>query len=350
VVGPFGVSLRPDIVHVERLGQNYGLSVRGFTIGAMKMSANQVGAVDFLCVIPSLSADSDRLERCLTGVRRSLPGNSRTVVVWNSPEPFPAEEEGIVVYRPGLNLGYGPAINVVAERYPSEFIWAVQDDMTFPEPYLSVFATAMRTDDSLAVLTPALVGTSSAGRFEPRGGEISADGSLRKRQAGVETRFLGDVEFVPGGWVPLSGAVIRTSSFLEIGGFDPAFFPVSHSDVDLCWRMNNAGFSVGAVVNYAAIHKKAASTPSSLGTYLHTENGAYFKNKVGGGDSPTQVVDVPPELLASVAAAASLKLLGYAKFVDEGYKQDRGSVLSRLRRSLGRRWDVVTQRFGRKKV
>jgi GT2 family glycosyltransferase len=272
------------------------------------------------------------------------------VVVWNSPEPFPAEEEGIVVYRPGLNLGYGPAINVVAERYPSEFIWAVQDDMTFPEPYLSVFATAMRTDDSLAVLTPALVGTSSAGRFEPRGGEISADGSLRKRQAGVETRFLGDVEFVPGGWVPLSGAVIRTSSFLEIGGFDPAFFPVGHSDVDLCWRMNNAGFSVGAVVNYAAIHKKAASTPSSLGTYLYTENGAYFKNKVGGGDSPTQVVDVPPELLASVAAAASLKLLGYAKFVDEGHKQDRGSVLSRLRRSLGRRWDVVTQRFGRKKV
>ena len=309
------------------------------------MSANHEEVVDFLCVIPSLSADSERMEQCLTGVRRSLPEKSRIVVVWNSPEPFPAEEKGIVVYRPGLNLGYGPAINVVAERYPSEFIWAVQDDMTFLEPYLSVFATAMRTDDSLAVLTPALVGTGLAGRFEPRGGEILADGSLRKRQPSWDTRLLGEVEFVSGGWVPLSGALIRTSSFLAIGGFDPAFFPVGHSDVDLCWRMNNAGFSVGAVVNYAAIHQKAASTPSSLGIYLYRENGAYFNNKVGGGDPPDQVVDVPPELLASVAAAASLKLLGYAKFVEERYKKDKGTVRARLRRSLGSKWDVVTQIF-----
>lgn len=309
------------------------------------MSAKQERAVDFLCVIPSFSADHKRLEWCLSSVRRSLPSNSSVVVVWNSPEPFPAEEKGIVVYRPGLNLGYGPAINVVAERYPSEFIWAVQDDMTFPEPYLSVFETAMGTDDSLAVLTPALVGTGLAGRFEPRGGEISADGSLRKRQLGLETRLLEGVEFVPGGWVPLSGAVIRTSSFLEIGGFDPAFFPVGHSDVDLCWRLNKAGFSVGAVVNYAAIHKKAASTPSPLGAYLYKENGAYFKNKVSGEDPTAQVVDVPPEVLASVAAAASLKLLGYAKFVEERYQFDLRTVLARLRRSLGSKWDVVTQMF-----
>jgi GT2 family glycosyltransferase len=278
-----------------------------------------------------------------------LPDSAKIVVVWTSANPFPLADAGIVVYRPGLNLGYGPAFNVVAERYPSEFIWAVQDDMTFPEPYLSVFATAMRTDDSLAVLTPALVGTGLAGRFEPRGGEISVDGSLRKRQPGLETRLLGEVEFVPGGWVPLSGALIRTSSFLEIGGCDPALFPLSYTDIDLCWRMKKAGFSVGAAVNYAVWHQQSASTPSSLARYLFRENGAYFKSKVRGGDSPTQVVDVPRELLASVAAAASLKLLGYAKFVDEGYKQDRGTVLSRLRRSLGRRWDVIRQRFGRKK-
>lgn len=311
------------------------------------MPANQEGSVDFLCVIPSLTADSERLERCLTGVRRSLPENSKIVVVWNSPEPFPAEEKGIVVYRPGLNLGYGPAINVVAARYPSEFIWAVQDDMAFPEPYLGVFATAMRADGSLAVLTPALVGTGLPKRFKPRGGEILADGSLRERQPGLGIRVLEEVEFFPGGWVPLSGAVIRTSSFLEIGGFDPTFFPVGHTDVDLCWRMNNAGFSVGAVVNYAAVHQKAGSTPSSLGRYLYRENGDYFKNKVVGEDSPAPVIDVPPELLASLAAAATLKLIGYAKFVEQLYKEDKGTFLARSRRFLGSRskWNVMMQKF-----
>lgn len=315
----------------------------------MRILANQEGAVDFLCVIPSLGADIGRLNQCLIAVRSSVPENSRIVVVWNSPKPFPAVEEGFIVYRPGINLGYGPAMNVVAERYPSEFIWAVQDDMTFPEPYLSVFATAMRTDDSLAVLTPALVGTGLPGRFEPRGGEFSADGYSLKRQPGRETRLLAEVEFVPGGWVPLSGALIRTSSFLEIGGCDPALFPVGSTDKDLCWRMEKAGFSVGAAVNYAVWHQQSASTPSSLKRYVFKENGAYFRNKVTGGDAPAQIVDVPPELLASLAAAASLKLLGFAKFVDEGYKQDRGTVLFRMRRSLGRKWDVIRQRFGRKK-
>lgn len=271
-------------------------------------------------------------------------------MVWNSPEPFPAEEKGIVVYRPGLNLGYGPAINVVAERYPSEFIWAVQDDMTFPEQYLSVFAAALRSDDSLAVLTPALVGTSSAGRYEPRGGEISADGSLRERQPRFEARLLGEVEFVPGGWVPLSGALIRTSSFLSIGGFDPAFFPVGHSDVDLCWRMNNAGFSVGAAINYAAFHQKAVSTPSSLGSYLYKENGLYFKSKLQAATPAAQGFDVPPELLASIAAAASSKLLGYARYMEERDKRARLTRLSTFRRCFRQRWDSVTQRFRRNRV
>lgn len=306
-----------------------------------------MAATEVVCVIPSVSADKARLDRCLFGVRSSLPQNSKIVVVWNSPNPFPVDEEGIVVYRPGLNLGYGPAINLAAARNPSEFIWIVQDDFRITEPYVEPFAEALRLDKSLAALTPGIDKGRTSGRFNPRGGILLSDGSKAKRQLDEKTAVLGRVEFVTGGWIPLSGALIRTSSFLEIGGFDPALFPVGSFDVDLCWRLNSAGYSVGSVVNYGAVHHQSASTPTRLREYLHKTNGVYFREKVAGEANADRGTDVPLELLEAVAVAASSKLIGYARFVEDHDNRVRQIRFYRQRRFLGDRWDSMLRRLAR---
>jgi len=304
-----------------------------------------VQRLEVLCVIPSLTADRRQMERCLAGVRASLPESSTIVVVWNSLEPFPMTDDEIEIYRPGMNLGYGPAINVATRRYPSEYIWTVQDDMEFPELFVTQFIEALRLDSSLAVITPALAVNGSEMRGKPRGGEISADGNLLPFNEQQTEIPIGQVDFFASGWVPLSGAVVRSSAFDKIGGFDPHFFPVGHSDVDLCWRLNREGYRVGTALNYHAAHEKGASTPGPLGAYLFRENGNYFSRKVRGNELGQSNVDVPLDVLEALATVATIKLIGFARYVQMEQMAPLPAILRSLRMSLRLNWERFRKRF-----
>lgn len=269
-----------------------------------------------LCVIPTMGGNLPRLERCIRSVQRVMTPGVKILVVWNSEEKCALPADGYAVYEPGINLGYGPAINVAVARNPSEFIWTAQDDMVFPNCYLPAFIEAMDSDLTLAVITPGRHTSESDVTFRPRGGGISPDGKLVSKAPARQAETLGLVRFDVRDWVPLSGAVIRTSAFALVNGFDLTYFPVGYSDVDLSWRLRAKGFRLASAVNYGAVHDKAGSTPSRLAAYLTKTNGDYFERKVRGLLHSSVEIDVPAEVLSKLAQTATLKILGFASFVD----------------------------------
>jgi N-acetylglucosaminyl-diphospho-decaprenol L-rhamnosyltransferase len=60
-------------------------------------------------------------------------------------------------------------------------------------------------------------------------------------------------------WVLGAALGIRRSAFIEVDGFDPAFF-IYHEELDLCYRMRDAGWDTHFAPDAVIVHVGGAST------------------------------------------------------------------------------------------
>ena len=72
--------------------------------------------------------------------------------------------------------------------------------------------------------------------------------------AGFDYRSLRDAEFLVG-----AALLFRRDAFLQVGGFDPSFF-MFNEEVDLCYRLRQAGWRVLFVPDATFVHVGGAST------------------------------------------------------------------------------------------
>lgn len=172
------------------------------------------------------------------------------------------------------NLGFGAAVNLVAERSESEWIAPANADVA-PEP------------GALAALL-------AAGRARPRAGAIAPrlllpDGSTQHSvnpfpTLGVSLVFnlglhavlpgLGDRLCLPGKWNPerprdidwAVGALllVRREAWSAAGGFDPGQWMYAE-DLDLGWRLRRAGWSTFYEPAARVLHVESAATASAWG-------------------------------------------------------------------------------------
>ncbi len=104
----------------------------------------------------------------------------------------------------------------------------------------------------------------------------------------------------PVDWVSGACMLVRRSAFEQVGGFDPAYF-MYVEDVDLCWRLGQAGWTVGYEPAGRVVHTVGAS--SQLAPYrmilAHHRSLLRFANRTTIG--PRRVV------LPAVAAALGVR-------------------------------------------
>lgn len=81
-------------------------------------------------------------------------------------------------------------------------------------------------------------------------------------------------------WATGAALMIRTSLYREIGGLDTSFF-AHMEEIDLCWRLRLAGWSVAAVPSAAVMHLGGGSLPmgSPRKTYLNFRNNLLLLHK-----------------------------------------------------------------------
>jgi GT2 family glycosyltransferase len=172
------------------------------------------------------------------------------------------------------NLGFGPAVNLVADRTESPWIAIANADTALFPGSLQALLDAGRRHPRAGILAPRLVLAGgetqhSAYRFPRLGFTLAFNlglASLSRRLASemlLEGHWAGDRERRVG-WAIGAFLLVRRQAFREAGGFDPAQWMYAE-DLDLGWRAARAGWETWFEPSAPVRHHGAAATSQLWG-------------------------------------------------------------------------------------
>ncbi|MFC5815377.1 glycosyltransferase family 2 protein [Nonomuraea harbinensis] len=165
------------------------------------------------------------------------------------------------VRRLPRSTGFGEAVAEALSDLPAvedEWVWLLHDDCAPDWRALEALLYAAGQDRKAAVLGPKLRDWLDRRRLLEIGVTVGLTG---RRDTGLEPHEFdqgqhdGTREALS---VSTAGMLIRRDVWEAAGGLDP-FFPLFRDDLDLCWRVRNAGHRVLAVTDAVAWHAEAAA-------------------------------------------------------------------------------------------
>ena len=174
----------------------------------------------------------------------------------------------------GRNLGYGGGVNFGARQIGGDLILVCNPDLEMQAGSLSSMVERIERDKSLGLVGPALIGTESQdlhpSRTTPfptvrRSSVQAALGVLvprssysrRYAEANQARAATGIVD-----WVTGACFLVRREAFDAVGGFDNRYF-MYVEEVDLCWRLRQAGWRIGYESSAHVLHLAGVSTAAA---------------------------------------------------------------------------------------
>jgi len=213
------------------------------------------------------------LPDCLRSLRSE--GVAEVVVVDNASSDGSvgaarAADRAVRVLETGANVGFGTAANRGVEATECDYVLVMNPDTVVEPGTVKALAEALDTDPGLAVVGP---------RME------NVDGSLYPSvrrfpdlTVAVGHAFLGlvwsgnpytrryrmldwdhDHPAADIDWVGGACLLVRRQAFDLVGGFDEAYF-MYVEDVDLCWRLGQAGWRIGYEPAGRVVHALGGSS------------------------------------------------------------------------------------------
>ncbi len=263
-------------------------------------------------VIVNFNARAHLVE-CVRSLRAD--GVDEVVVVDNastdgSEEVLAAADPDCRFLPTGSNLGFGTAANVGVANTGADYVLILNPDTIVGQGTSEALASALDQDPLLAVVGPRIDNPDgslypSARRF-PQMRDAAGHAFLgvvwKKNRFTRRYRML-DWDHAAAGpvdWVGGACMLVRRRAFDQVGGFDPAYF-MYVEDVDLCWRLRRAGWTVGYQPAGRVVHAVGAS--SQLAPYrmilAHHRSLLRFANRTTTGPGRA--------LLPAVAAGLALR-------------------------------------------
>lgn len=220
----------------------------------------------------------DLLARCLTSMRpEHEAGRAEVWVVDNgstdgSPELVEAEYPWVRLICPDENLGFGRAVNLVAEQTTSPWIAPANADVELRADTLS---TLLETggDGAVGAVAPRLImpdGTTQhsvhpfpsvplavvvqsglASAFTTLGDRLCLEGSWNSDRSR-------DVDWAHGAFL-----LVRRRAFEEVGGFDARQWMYAE-DLDIGWRLRDAGWRLTYEPAAPIRHEVSAATKQAF--------------------------------------------------------------------------------------
>lgn len=214
-------------------------------------------------VVVSHNSRSD-LARCLPAV---VERDRQVLVVDNASvddtpafvrERFPTVE---VVPLPE-NVGFGAACNAGFERAVGDFVLLLNPDAWPTEGGIERLAACAEREPRVGAVGPALYTPDGALHASLVGfptrwwlGRPAITSRRGRRQRRVGRRLTPkDRRFLVG-----AALLVRRDAYEDVGGFDPRFFMFSE-DVDLCWRLHEAGWRLSLCSEAAFVHLGGTTT------------------------------------------------------------------------------------------
>ena len=224
-----------------------------------------------IAVIPSLGRNIDRLNHCINSVKKySNFSNLKIILVDNSPDGSLQNIYNVdEVIGLGINLGFVGAVEIVRRKFEAEFIWTLQDDISFSTNVLSNLMKEIKTSSQLAAVCPITLNKNLLSN--PRSGKFINNDVTQWNlypESGTEISSLDtEVDFIYS-----SGSLWRMSALEEINGFNLELYPSYHVDVDTCYRLNKKKWKVKLAGNAVIEHEGQGSTPKLLSRVLAVTN------------------------------------------------------------------------------
>jgi N-acetylglucosaminyl-diphospho-decaprenol L-rhamnosyltransferase len=178
---------------------------------------------------------------------------------------------GLQVILPGRNLGYGAAANRGVAATTAPYVLVCNPDLEVPVDAVAALVTALDSDAGLALAGP-LVRTPTGQRYpsarkfpsfvDAAGhallGLFVPDNRFTRsyQQSELDTAVV-EVRVVD--WVSGACFLVRRTAFEAVGGFDESYFMYAE-DVDLCWRLGRAGWTVAYAPTAEVTHFQGRST------------------------------------------------------------------------------------------
>lgn len=204
-------------------------------------------------VIPTLLG-GESLRRCVAALGAQTFGDFETVIVDNSAEDVTADLAGarnVRVIQNATNVGYGAAINQVAEASQAKFIAALNDD-AYPAPkWLEALIAACDADQHVGMCASQIRLASEPDRLDSAGLSIYGDGTTKQRghRYGAGNYLESEEVLLPSG----CAALFHREMLRDVGGFDEDYFLYAEeSDLGLRARLRGwkCIYVSGAVVDH----------------------------------------------------------------------------------------------------
>ena len=184
------------------------------------------------------------------------------------------------------NLGFGRAVNLGAEQARADWIAVANADVAVRRGALDALLDAGARDRRAGAIAPRLVlpdGSTqhSVFAFPTVPFAFMVATGLYRAWAGLADRMAmpgrwdsGRARRVP--WAVAAFLLVRRSAWEEIGGFDERQWMYAE-DLDLCWRLHDAGWATRYEPRAAVDHQSAASTGQLFGPDLapHWQRSTY---------------------------------------------------------------------------
>jgi N-acetylglucosaminyl-diphospho-decaprenol L-rhamnosyltransferase len=224
------------------------------------------------CVVVDHDA-GDLLVDCI----RSLRGQVGALVVVENGDHAAAlrtlERAGldVPVVHPGRNLGYGAGANrgaaATSDGGASDYVLVCNPDLRLHDRAVADMVDVLDDDVSWALVGPTIL--SPDGELYPSArpfpSMVDAAGHALLGMAWPDNRFSRRYRPVPASarsevdWVSGACFLVRRTAFEDVGGFDERYFMFAE-DMDLCWRLERAGWAVGIEPAAVVTHVQGFTT------------------------------------------------------------------------------------------
>lgn len=281
----------------------------------------------------------EHLRRYLGSVVRTTVGTGTVVVADNGSTDsslayVESEYPEVEIVRLDRNWGFAEGYNRALAQVEADYYVLLNSDVETPEGWLEPLVARLESNPTIAAVAPKVLSWCEKERFEyagASGGFIDVLGYPFCRG-----RILNAIEYDHGQydtarrvfWATGAAFACRADVYRALGGLDGDFF-AHQEEIDLCWRMQRAGYEVWVEPASRVYHLGGGTLPNDSPNkiYLNFRNNLTMlsKNLSVGRRSWT----IPVRLILDGCSAAVFALQGKWAFVRAVWKAHRDYFASR---------------------
>ncbi len=172
----------------------------------------------------------------------------------------------IRIIRLQENLGFAGGYNAALEQVEADYFILLNQDVEVTKTWISPLVEMMESKPGIAACQPKLRAWHDKEKFEYAGGSGGMMDALG--YTFCRGRILDDTETdhgqyddsIPVFWASGAALMIRAKLYHDFGGLESHFF-AHMEEIDLCWRLKNAGYQIMAIPASVVYHVGGGSLP-----------------------------------------------------------------------------------------